>query len=119
MGSLTVSNSTGQDAIVKLVPNGADFAASKFIVRNDATDELDEIADGTYRVMFGLGADWDTPTQQFRDTRSAQRFDETFQFNTTEMDSGWRYTTYEITLHTVPLGTARTSTIPDAEFARF
>jgi hypothetical protein len=119
MGSLSVSNDTGQDALVKLVPNGAAKAAAKFIVTNGAAHKIGGIADGTYWVVFGLGSDWDQQAGQFRATASAKRFDESFQFSTAGTTEGWLYTSYEITLHTVPQGTASTNTVATAEFDSF
>ncbi len=119
MGSLNVINQTGQDALVKLVPEGGASAAARFIVANGAQYEIGDVTDGAYRVMFDLGEDWERQTERFRHAKPAQRFDDPFAFKTTETSSGWRYTTYEVTLHTVPLGTARTSTLSDSEFLRY
>ena len=79
--------------------------------------EIDDIADGAYRVMFDLGEDWDRQAEQFRHAKPAQRFDDPFDFKTTETSRGWRYTTYEITLHTVPLARPEPARCPTQSFS--
>ena len=73
--------------------------------------------DGAYRVMFDLGEDWDRQAEQFRHAKPAQRFDDPFDFKTTETSSGWRYTTYDITLHTVPFARPEPARCPTQSFS--
>jgi hypothetical protein len=80
------------------------------------------IRDGDIQLYFCLGEDWDSGARRFTRRTSFFRFAEPLRFESTfdlDMESGrasTEYTTWEVTLHAVPGGTARTESIPEAEF---
>lgn len=119
-GGLRVVNGTDRDAAVFLVEQGTITVAGVF-VRASTTARLDGIPDGRYEIQYAMGAGWLPRQIRFCEDNSFHAFDAPVSFRTTEEavgDSVWvRKTIFEITLHTVAGGTARTHGIPPERFA--
>ncbi len=114
-GILTISNASGgSDAIVKLITNGGVKVYSVYIRANNSYS-IKKINDGVYRVLFSFGSDWDTNQKKFLVNPSAESFDDTFDFETTET----QYTTYSITLNPVVGGKATTSSLTPNDFDKY
>lgn len=114
-GHFTVSNGLRNDAVVALVPVGNRKAYRCFYVRADSTFGLRKVRDGTYTIVFQSGADWNPTTKRFTSNLSVSRFNNPVTFETERTERGYRYTTFEVTLHPVESGTARTSKISESE----
>ena len=119
-GGLRVVNGTDRDAAVFLVEQGTITVAGVF-VRASTTARLDGIPDGRSEIQYAKGAGWLPRQIKFCEDNSFHAFDALVSFRTTEEavgDSVWvRKTIFEITLHTVAGGTARTHGIPPERFA--
>ncbi|MGH3802232.1 MAG: hypothetical protein ACRDTD_19265 [Pseudonocardiaceae bacterium] len=113
-GELTIGNGSDQDAVVSLARNKS--PAFSVYVRNGSKYTVKGIRDGTYEVFFTTGADWDPQNRTFTRDRTLQRFDDTLNFTTTETSTEIRWSTWTITLHSVPGGTANTSKVNPNDF---
>lgn len=113
-GRLTVENGTSQDAAVRLKTNGETM---RFVyVKAGHTISIRGVAPGVYDLLFANGVDWDVITQRFKRDKSYAKFEEPLDFREEETQTGIRYSTFRVTLHPVPSGNARTSSINESEF---
>src|SRR5262249_12424278 len=118
-GIMMVENGTHQDALVKIVPSGANTASCVFYVAAGRQAHITFVPDGIYSILFALGRDWDPITTSFRNPRSFRRFDDVLNFESYYDAYASHHSSYELTLHTVPGGRARTSGMAEAEFDRY
>ena len=70
---------------------------------------------GRYRLRFQVGSEW-LPERRFCWLRGTSEFDSAFEFGEIKSETGTQYKTYEVTLHPVPEGTARTHVLADSSF---
>ncbi|WP_147339331.1 hypothetical protein [Actinomadura spongiicola] len=93
-GDLIVENNGERDAVVSLTRSGK--AVFTVYVRRKGKTTIKDIADGTYRIMYTTGSDWDTKAKRFsRDCDVQQSVDDTT-FSTTISGGyirwqNWRY----------------------------
>ncbi|MDD3427556.1 MAG: zinc ribbon domain-containing protein [Caldisericia bacterium] len=113
-GKLCIDNGTGQDTVAKLVRGGSSIFT--VYIKANSKYTISGISDGTYFLLFAHGADWDSENQVFRRNFSTSRFDELFDFITTEDYQYVYYSEFEVTLHPVAGGTAETSSVDLAQF---
>ena len=118
-GSLKVSNGTDRDAYVKLVDPQSRTLVGALYVKSNSTLTLEQIPDGTYRVLFVLGQNWDSKTQTFAKNERFAKFDKPLQFTTTSLENEIRYRAFQITLNPIVGGNARTSGVSKQEFSRY
>lgn len=112
-GRLTVENGTSSDGVVALAPSiNPSEAIMAAYVRSGETYELVGIPDGVYVLFFATGSEWNGDEGRFTMDAQFQRFDDTFEYTTTSLN----YTIWEITLHPVSGGTARTDEVPPDQF---
>lgn len=112
-GELTISNGTAYDAVAKLITNGASgTSVLTAYVKAYSDYTMQNIGDGSYRLIFAQGTDWDSDTKTFTRDRSYSSFDDSFEFETSDT----QYTTYSITLNAVEGGTAETSNVNEDQF---
>lgn len=112
-GELQISNGTSHDAVAKLITTGASGTSIFTVyIKANSVYTIDGISDGTYRLAFAQGTDWDSTSATFKRDRSFSSFDDAFDFET----YGGQYTTYEITLNAVEGGTAETSSVNGDQF---
>jgi len=120
LGELTIKNGTNNDAIVKLVPSIISKSALTIYVRRNSNFTIKKIRDGNYKLYFVVGRHYDEDSLIFLQNCSFAVFEEVFRFSTTEYRIGdslkTGYSVYEITLHPVIGGTARTYAITKKEF---
>lgn len=116
-GTLKVSNGTNRDAYVKLITGQQ--LASAFFVKSNSSYTLNPIPDGTYRVIFALGKNWNPKTQSFAQSKSFAKFDKPLNFTTMQLSNGIQYRVFQITLHPVLGGKATTSGVNEQEFKRY
>ncbi|MES2953026.1 MAG: hypothetical protein V4674_00500 [Patescibacteria group bacterium] len=113
-GTLTISNGSGSNAVVKLITSGGRKVYSVYI-RSGSNFTIEDINDGVYRLLFMFGSDWDADQQKFLVDARAEAFDDTFDFQTTDT----KYRTFEVTLNPVAGGDATTSTLDPSEFEKY
>jgi hypothetical protein len=118
-GSLTVSNGTNRSAYVKLVEPRSRTLIGALYVKANSTLTLNQIPDGTYQVLFVLGEGWDPSTQSFTKSKSFAKFDQPLNFTTMRLGNRIQYRVFQITLHPVVSGNARTSGVNEQEFNRY
>ncbi len=109
-GVLNISNGSGSDAVVKLITNDGKKVYSVYIRANNSYS-IKNINDGVYRLLFSFGVDWNSNQKKFLINTSAEAFDDTFDFKTTDDQYGSQYKGYDITLNPVVGGKATTNPI--------
>lgn len=118
-GELTLKNGNDRDAAVKLVEDTPQKRVIRFVYVQAKRDlVLRGIAEGTYRVLFMTGVDWDAANRTFRREARALRFEDPLPFEVTSTARGKEHTTWELTLNAVPGGTVNMLRVSAEEFAR-
>jgi hypothetical protein len=118
-GTLTVSNGTRSNAIVKLINTTSDTKLVSFVVRANSSAKIDRIHDGPYRLIFALGDAIVKNTDRFAEPEAFSEFDGGVTYTTTPTDQGLYTQSFEVTLHAVRNGKARTSEISASAFDRY
>lgn len=122
-GSLKVSNGTSHDAYIKLVEPVSQTLLASLYVKSHSPFTLGHISDGTYQVLFASGEDWDWRAKSFSRSKRFARFDRSLEFATTQRTDETHiyteYATFELTLHPVVGGNAKTSGLSEEEFNRY
>jgi len=113
-GELTVANGGQRDAVITLaVGKRPAFAV---YVRKGAKHTVTGIQDGTYRVFYTNGSDWDLKARAFGRDCSFDRFDDTLGFETRQTATRTQWSAWTITLQRVAGGNASTSEVDPADF---
>jgi hypothetical protein len=118
-GALTVSNGTNRDAFVKLIEPNYGILVGAFFVKANSSYTLEQIPDGTYRVLFVLGQGWNPNTQTFTKNKHFARFDKSLPYITTQFGNSISFKAFKITLHPVVGGNTTTSGLNEQEFNRY
>ena len=113
-GSLTIDNGGSDDAVVTLA-RGKRPVYSVY-VRKDKKYKVTGVNDGTYRVFYSTGVDWDAGAKSFSRGCEFQQFEDSLAFRTTYTATLIRWSTWRITLQPVAGGTARTSPVDPGDF---
>ena len=110
-GELEIDNGTSLDAVA-VFTTLTDQVVFAVYVQAQSKFTVSGIRDGTYKLFFMLGEDWDEKGARF--TRKVRRavFEDNFPYTTTETTA----TVWSVTLHPVVGGTAETEDINEAEF---
>lgn len=120
LGELTIKNGTNNDAVVKLVPTIISKSALTIYVRRNSDFTIKKIRDGNYKLYFVVGRHYDEDSFIFLQDCSFAVFEEGFPFTTDkyreEDKIKTEYSIFEITLHPVIGGTARTDQITKKKF---
>ncbi|MGI5157036.1 hypothetical protein [Microbispora sp. CA-102843] len=112
-GSLSVKNGGTQDGVVTLVRGGR--KAVSFYVRKRSTAKVANIKDGTYRIYFTTGVDYDRGSRAFTRNCGFSKFDDSLTFRTVYTGGGVSWKDWTLTLDAVFGGNASTSEVdPDA-----
>ncbi|MCX6013286.1 MAG: hypothetical protein NTV30_07750 [Chloroflexi bacterium] len=122
-GELEIKNGTSDSAVAKLVNNITNKSIATVFIEANSNYTLKNISDGSYKLVFNLGHDWDTISKKFTINSSYAVFEDSFDFRTYATDGGnytdTHYATYEITLNPVIGGTAKTNDINPDEFSNY
>ncbi|MFC6080542.1 hypothetical protein [Sphaerisporangium aureirubrum] len=113
-GTLTVDNGGSQDAVVTLVRGKA--KGTSVYVRKGRKTTVRGVSDGSYRVYYTVGADWDRGRRAFTRDCSFRRFEKSIGFVTTRSGGFIRWKTWTITLNAVAGGNARTNDVDPDDF---
>lgn len=118
LGELTIMNGRRSDAHVKIIIS--DRNCFEAYIRSDDSITIEGIPDGIYELLFAFGFGWDIETQSFTRGKSAFKFKDPFFFSTSRSSSrSTRYSTFSVTLYSVPGGRAETPSIPFEEFSKY
>jgi hypothetical protein len=122
-GLLKVSNGMSRDTYIKLVEPVSQTLLASFYVKSHSPFTLDHISDGSYQVLFASGEDWDSLANSFTRSKTFARFDRSLDFTSTQRTDETHYyteyATFELTLHPVVGGNAKTSGLSEEEFNRY
>ncbi|WP_146615781.1 hypothetical protein [Nonomuraea aridisoli] len=113
-GSLEINNGGSRDAVVTVL-RGRSKAFSVY-VRKKTKFKVSGVRDGSYRIFFTHGVDWDGKTRVFTRDCSFERFERSVAYKTTYTASQIRWHDWRITLHAVTGGNARTSPVDPDDF---
>lgn len=115
LGTLTVENGGSQDGFVRLSTDASTLAVAAGYVRSDDTLELTGIPDGTYRLFYCTGQNWRSNPPGFMKNQSCRRFVDALSYTTTHGYTRVEWSTWTVSLHAVPSGTAETARIDAAD----
>jgi hypothetical protein len=119
LGTLSIENGNREDAVVKVVEATNIGRTLRCVyIRGNSSVLLESIPEGDYRVMFTLGTDWDKEEMKFRRGARYEEFAESLSYRETREAKGIQYASYELTLHPVLEGNARTRSIGPNRFGR-
>jgi hypothetical protein len=113
-GELKVDNGGNRDAVVTLAVGKRPVVS--VYVRKGSKHTVGGVRDGTYRVYYTTGVDWDGKARVFTRGCAFARFDDTLKFTTTQSATRVEWVTWTITLQPVSGGTARTSDVAPDDF---
>ena len=123
LGQLKIKNGTSNDAVAKLVNLSTRKSVLTVYIRRNSNLNLSKIRDGNYRLYFVLGRRYDENQNIFMENCSFSVFEEAFDFNTYSYNVSdgveTNYSVFEVTLHPVVGGTARTNSVSKNEFLSF
>ncbi len=110
-GELEIHNGTNLDAVA-VFTTLADEVIFAVYIQAHSKFTVSGIRDGTYKLYFMLGEDWDEKEHRF--TRKVRRavFEDYFPYTTTQTTAA----VWSVTLHPVVGGTAETEDVSEAEF---
>lgn len=111
---LELKNGNNRDAVVVLT-RGKKKVISVY-VRKKSTFKVRGVRDGTYKVYYTLGVDWDSKARAFSRSCTFEQFGKSVKFRTTRTWSQIRWTNWTLTLNAVVGGTVRPKHIKPNEF---
>jgi hypothetical protein len=111
MGRLRIENGTVNDAIGVLVDARTGDPVRAIYIRQDEAGLIAGVSVGEYRLRFQFGRRWHL-NRYFCDVAGAAEFDLPFEFTEERKGDGIEYSIYEVTLHPVPEGEAKTHEVP-------
>src|SRR5262249_50754257 len=115
-GSLRIINHTETDAAVKLVDTRIRGVAHFVYVRAGDDATVRGIGEGVYRVMYTQGRDWEPHAMRFQRQPLFEEFEDLLHFTERDTSDGVIHSTYELTLHKVLDGNAKTRRIGPKDF---
>ena len=117
LGRLQIINGTSLHAVVKLVGDGGPGRTRRLVyVQANSETTLKDIGPCWCLLQFSQGLDWDSDSRKFLRNRSYSQFVEPLEFQEVPKEGGVEYSKYEITLHPVTGGKARTRSIDERAF---
>lgn len=123
LGELKIENGTDLDAVAKLVRSYPRKSIYTVYIRAKNSYKIIGISNGTYDLYFTHGKDWDEVNGEFLVSKSYSKFKDNFEFATKNVTKNGgeyeEYSVYEVTLHPVLGGAAKTETVSENEFNKF
>ena len=113
-GILYIDNSGNSDAVVELA-KGKHAAFAVFVRKNSST-QVNGVSDGTYGLYLTTGADWDQARQSFTRGCDYQEYDLETVFKTSYSATEIQYTTFHISVTSVPGGGVTVGQISPSDF---
>lgn len=112
--SLEVDNGGTRDAVVTAVRGGG--KTFSVYVRKKAKFKVRGVPDGTYKIYFTHGVDWDGKSRSFSRQCSFERFQKSVKFKTTVTATQILWHDWRVTLHAISGGNARTAPVNPDDF---
>lgn len=112
--TFSIHNGGTRDAVITLA-RGKKPVISVY-VRRKSKFTVAGVRDGTYRVYYTTGIDWDAKARSFTRSCVFQRFEDPFPFKTTRTATQILWKNWQITLHQVRGGNARTAPVDPEDF---
>lgn len=126
-----MKNGNSMDAVVVLTRTSAPRKpVISCYLRARRSFTVTDIPDGSYRVYYAIGKDWNTYTDDFLTVAERRRFDDVCKFTTRTWTTSWsdsayrytqghaRYTVWRISLNPVAGGKGHTSSAPENKFPK-
>jgi hypothetical protein len=113
---LRIVNGTELDAVALLVEVQPALPRRAIYIRAEESGLITQIPPGVYHLQFQLGSSWPRGGTGFCQTRATSQFDRSLNFEERYTNDGVEYSSFDVTLHPVPQGTATTHGIPPAAF---
>jgi hypothetical protein len=113
-GALTIDNGGSDDAVITLALGKRPVYS--VYVRKNKNYEVTGVRDGTYRVFYTTGEDWDAGTKSFSRNCDFERFEDSLKFRTTYSATLIRWSKWRISLQPAVGGNARTSPVSPGDF---
>jgi pSer/pThr/pTyr-binding forkhead associated (FHA) protein len=110
-GDLEIDNGQDLDAVA-VMTTLADAPIFSVYVQARSKFKVEGIRDGTYKLFFMLGEDWDSATGRFTRKVHYEVFEDTLRYTTTSTTA----TIWRVTFHSVFGGTARTNDVDPSRF---
>lgn len=111
---LELRNGTRQDAVVVLV-RGKKKAITVY-VRRKSNFKIQGVRDGSYKIYYTFGEDWDARARSFSRSCAFEQFGKTVRFRTVNTGTQIRWTNWTVTLHAVTGGTVKPKKIKPGDF---
>ncbi|MEU8201026.1 hypothetical protein [Streptosporangium sp. NPDC049046] len=111
---LELRNGTRQDAVVVLV-RGKKKAVTVY-VRRKSNFKIQGVRDGSYKIYYTLGEDWDAKAKTFTRSCDFEQFGKSVRFRTVNTGTQIRWTNWTITLHAVTGGTVKPKKVKPGDF---
>ncbi|MGJ6961975.1 hypothetical protein ACSDR0_08665 [Streptosporangium sp. G11] len=111
---LELRNGTRQDAVVVLL-RGKKKAVTVY-VRKKSNFKIRGVRDGSYKIYYTLGEDWDAKARTFTRSCSFEQFGKSVRFRTINTATQIRWTDWTITLHAVSGGTVKPKKVKPGDF---
>jgi hypothetical protein len=112
-GTLTIKNGNAEDSVLKLISATGGKLAYYVYISANSVFTIDNISDGTYRVLYETGADWDG--SDFTRNQSYSAFEDALDYGTDETT----YTTYTISISPEINGNAQTDNVDPSTFYQY
>ncbi|MFI9592011.1 hypothetical protein [Nonomuraea sp. NPDC052265] len=112
--SLEVDNGGSRDAVVTVVKGGS--KTFSVYVRKRAKFKVRGVPDGSYKIYFTHGVDWDGKSKSFTRQCSFERFQKSVKFKTTVTATQILWHDWRVTLHAISGGNARTAPVNPDDF---
>jgi hypothetical protein len=115
-GKLKIVNGTTRDAAVKLVDSISGKTRRFVYVQANRETTIANISPCNCYLKFSMGIDWEQKKQKFLQNPSFSQFSKTLDFKEIKKEAGVEWMEYQVTLHPVPHGSARTRQIDARDF---
>ncbi|MEQ4718564.1 hypothetical protein [Nonomuraea sp. B19D2] len=112
--SLEIDNGGTRDAVVTVVKGGS--KTFSVYVRKKSKFKVRGVRDGSYKIYFTHGVDWDGKSKSFTRECSFEKFDKSVKFKTTFTATQIRWHDWRVTLHAISGGNAKTAPVDPDDF---
>jgi predicted nucleic acid-binding Zn ribbon protein len=118
LGSLTISNERQQLDAVAILTTIDRVPVTSVYIRAQMSFKIKHVADGTYRLYFALGRNWDRRLADFSQSVSRSRFQHLIHYRTVRTGITTQFSEFHVTLYTVVGGNAPTTAVARESFPR-
>ncbi|NUR83693.1 MAG: hypothetical protein HOY71_06360 [Nonomuraea sp.] len=113
---LEIDNGGSRDAVVTLLKGGS--KQFSVYVRRKSKFKVRGIRDGSYKIYFTHGVDWDGKARSFTRECSFERFEKSVKFKTTYTATQILWHDWTVTLHAISGGNAKTDDVDPDSFPK-